>query len=95
MEYPEVKSIQGHLQRSQDEMLERSYGPPRPVTPFYKAMEMNKEDESENWPTVEFENLTGLREGQGASGSRAANFISLLLALHQTQLIALCLRKRT
>ncbi|POS84042.1 hypothetical protein EPUL_002841 [Erysiphe pulchra] len=87
VEYPEVNSIQAQLQRNQDETLERSYGPPRPVTPFYQTMEINKEDESENWPTVEFENLTGIREGQGASGSRSANSINLPFTMHQTQLV--------
>ena len=77
VEYPEVKSIQAHHQRNQDEMLERSYGPPRPMTPIYRSKEVNKDEDFENWPTVAFENLTGIIEGQGASGSRSAIFSNL------------------
>ncbi|POS81930.1 hypothetical protein EPUL_006843, partial [Erysiphe pulchra] len=76
-EYPEVRSTQVKYEQFYNTDIERTYGPPRPASPYPNKSQVDTDDE-ENWPTVRFEDLTMAKEGQSGSGSRSASFFSLL-----------------
>ncbi|KAI0993228.1 hypothetical protein K3495_g14956, partial [Podosphaera aphanis] len=75
-EFPEVRSVQFAPQQPQNYEAERTYGPPRPDSPYPQEAVANREEEYADWPTVRLGSLPGGSHGQSGSGSRAINFCS-------------------